>query len=103
MAHLQAEDCTHHVDVLELVPRLHGQPGVESQRREGTEDVLVKCLVVAVDVVGDLHSGAEHAGHSTLPENGRMWRRRAQPCRYEVVLSASRQTCDQAFGVHMSR
>lgn len=79
-APLQEVGFTHHVDVLELVPRLHRQPGVEAQRWESTEDILVQRLIVAVDVVGDLHRVAEHGGYSTLPENGGMWRRRRRGC-----------------------
>lgn len=43
-----------HVDVLVSVVPGAGLPDVEAEERERREDVLVKRVVVAVDVVGDL-------------------------------------------------
>lgn len=45
--------------MLELVVPGLGQAGVKPQQGEGAEHILVKCLIIAVDVMGHLnvHNG----------------------------------------------
>ena len=74
----------HHVDVLPTVPRPPGQPRVEAQRRERTEDVLVQRLVIALDVVGHLRGRPSHPWSCT-------WALRVcgQPCPNRLLLRRS--------------
>ena len=47
-------EAAHHVDVLEAVVPLAWQTGIKSQGGEGTENVLIQSLIVAVHMVADL-------------------------------------------------
>jgi len=58
---LQQREGEPHVDVLVLVVPGLWQARVKAQEGEGAEDVLVKGLVIAVDVVGHLQHTATQA------------------------------------------